>query len=304
MMKFVYAAFSLILWTAASQASEYKVEKQIGRGNLGQISQLAVSPDDTLLVLDNNGKVSRFKADGSAAGSFESGMVNTTALAVSDDGLIYVFSTLSETKKVKSGARMREIQIPVGVEYSVFDAAGNKQLTRKLDQLKSAKTAKIVNGSLVVADLSAKTLVFHDLKTGKETARVKKGLRLCCGIFDFCAAPDHTVAVSNLGAFKVQRFNMDGELVMEFGKRGRELNDFQGCCNPVSTAYLPDGCILTVEKDPTRIKVYDANGENAKQIDGVEELVKGCSFIPSATDSQGNIYLAANTKGYVVKCSK
>lgn len=303
-MRHIYLAFALALSITVCRASDYKVDKQIGKGQLAFISQLAVSPDDSLLVLQNDGKVSRYKADGSLDGSFETGMKNTTAIAVAPEGQIYIFSTLTETKKVKSGARMRTVQVPIGVEYSIFDASGNKLNSKKLEKLKSAKTAKIVDGSLVVADLSARTLVFHDLETGKETARIKKGLRLCCGIFDFCIAPDNTVAVSNLGAFKVQRFDMSGNLVMEFGKRGRELNDFQGCCNPVSAAYLPGGAILTVEKDPTRIKVYDANGQNATQIKGVEELVEGCSFIPTVSDSKGNIYLAANTKGYVVKCSK
>jgi hypothetical protein len=96
-------------------------------------------------------------------------------------------------------------------------------------------------------------LVFLDLETGKETARVKMGRRLCCGIFDFCEAPDNTVAVSNLGAFKIQRYNLDGKLISEFGKRGRGFDDFHGCCNPVSASYLPGGNIVTVEKDPTRI---------------------------------------------------
>ncbi len=199
---------------------------------------------------------------------------------------------------------MREIHVPVGVEHGVFNGAGKKLGMTRLENLKSAKAAKIISNKLVIADLTARALVFMDLESGKEITRIDKGLRLCCGIFDFCEAPDDTVAVSNLGAFKVQRYDMDGKLVMEFGKRGRGLDDFQGCCNPVSAAYLVDGSILTVEKDPTRIKVYDSKGSKAVQIEGVEELVKGCSFIPTTVDSKGNIYLAANPKGYVVKCAQ
>jgi hypothetical protein len=197
---------------------------------------------------------------------------------------------------------MRTVQMPIGVECSVFDPKGTKLKTAKLANLKSAQAAKIVGGKLVVADLTARALVFMDLETGEETGRIDKGLRLCCGIFDFCEAPGNTVAISNLGAFKLQQYDFDGKLLSEFGKRGRDLDDFQGCCNPVSAGYLPNGQILTVEKSPTRIKIYDAEGKNAKQIEGVEELVKGCSFIPVAIDSKGNIYLAANSKSYIVKC--
>ncbi|WP_372846258.1 hypothetical protein, partial [Pontiella sp.] len=288
----------------SSFASNYHVGSQIGKGKLGTISQLAVGADDTLCALETNGKVTCFKSDGSIAGSFETGMKNTTAIAFAPDGNIHVFSTLTEVKKVKSGARMREVQVPVGVEQGIFDASGKKLKTNTLESLKSAKAAKIMDGRLIVADLSARALVFLDLESGQETAKITQGLRLCCGIFDFCEAPDHTVAISNLGAFKLQRYNMGGELVHEFGQRGRALDDFQGCCNPVSAAYLPNGAILTVEKDPTRIKIYDADGKNAQQIEGVEELVKGCSFIPCAVDSKGTIYLAAGSKGYIVKCVK
>ncbi len=296
----------LILLTAAiglSCRAAYKIDSKIGKDKLGEISQLAIDRDNAVCALELNGKITCFQADGSVKSVIETGLENTTAFTVSPNGNFLVFSTQTEMKKIKSGARMRTVAVSVGVEMAEFDPAGKKITARKLPQLTSAKAAKLVNGKLVVADLSANSLVFLDPETGEETARVKKELRLCCGIFDFCTAPDNTVAVSNLGAFKVQRFDTDGNLVSEFGKRGRDLNDFQGCCNPVSAAYLPDNRILTVEKDPTRIKIYDADGKNAVQIKGVEELVQGCSFIPSAVDQNGNIYLAANTKGYIVKCA-
>ncbi len=291
---------ALILSGATANAN-YRIDGQIGKGKLGPISQIAIGADDTLCVLEQTGKVSIFKSDGSIASTLDTGMQNTGAIAVDSAGNIHIFSTLTKEKKIKVGARMRTVQIPIGVECGVFDASGKKLKTTQFDNLTSAKSARIVGDRLVVADLTARALVLMDTETGKETGRIKKGLRLCCGIFDFCEAPDNTLAVSNLGAFKLQQFNLDGTLLKEFGKRGREINDFQGCCNPVSAGYLPNGQILTVEKDPTRIKIYDANGENARQINGVEELVKGCSFIPVAIDSKGTIYLAANTKGYIVK---
>lgn len=294
---------SLTLLGMVAHVHAYKVERQIGKGQLGHISHLAIGNNDTVTALGNDGKVFTFSGNGAYLNSFDTGLRNTTAIATAPSGEIYVFSTLTDTKKVKMGARLREVHVPVGVEMGVYSPIGAKLRGAKLDNLKSAQAAKIVGGKLVVADLSKRALVFMDAQTGKETERIKKGLRLCCGIFDFCEAPGNTVAVSNLGAFKVQRFNMEGKLVMEFGKRGRGLDDFQGCCNPVSAAYLPDGRIVTVEKDPTRIKIYDSAGKKATAIEGVEELVKGCSFIPSAVDSQGNLYLAANTKGYIIKCS-
>lgn len=293
---------TVLFSTVLTAGAEYRVDRQIGKGEINGVSQIAIGADDTVYALERSGKITAFNPDGSVVTAFSTGLSNTEAIAVDSDGNLHVFSTLTEEKKVKVGARLRTMQIPIGVECAVFDPAGTRLNTVKYPNLKSAKAAKIVGGKLVVADLTAKALVFIDLESGAETARLKKGLRLCCGIFDFCTAPDATVAVSNLGAFKLQRYDLDGKLVSEFGKRGRGLEDFQGCCNPVSAGYLPDGRILTVEKDPTRIKIYDADAGNPVQIEGVEELVKGCSFIPVAVDSKGNIYLG-NSQGYIVKCA-
>jgi len=282
--------------------TDYRIDGKLGEGQLDRISQITIGANDSLHVLGSDGKVTTFTADGVLSKPIETGMENTTAIAVSPDGNIHVFSTLTETKKVKSGARMRTVNIPIGVECGIFDPSGKLLEKKTLNNLKSAKAARFIGDTLAVADLTARAVVLMDAESGKETGRIKKGLRLCCGIFDFCEAPDNTVAISNLGAFKLQRFDLDGKLVSEFGKRGRDLDDFQGCCNPVSAGYLPDGRIVTVEKDPTRIKVYDAAGKNAKKVEGVEELVKGCSFVPVAVDSKGTIYLASSIKGCIVKC--
>jgi len=298
--------FTALLLCATWAKAAYHVALQIGKDRIGHVNQLAIGTGDTLCVLENNGKVTIFNPDGSLASVLETGMDNTGAIAVDADGNIHVFSTLTKTKKVKVGARMRKVLVPIGVQCGIFDPSGKKIKTMDLKNLKSAKAAHLVGDKLVVADLTQRSIIFMDAKTGKETGRIKKGLRLCCGIFDFCEAPDNTIAVSNLGAFKLQRFDLDGKLLLEFGKRGRGLNDFHGCCNPVSAAYLPSGEILTVEKDPTRIKIYSADGKSARKIEGVEELVKGCEFIPVAIDSKGNIYLAANpgkkNPSHIVKC--
>ncbi len=293
--------FAALLLGAAWAQAAYHVSGRVGQGQIGKVEHLAIGRNDTLCVLERNGKVTLFNPDGSLAATIDTGLSNTGAIATDSDGNIHVFSTQTKTKKVKVGARMRKVQVPIGVREAVFSPSGEKISERELKNLKMAKAAKIIGDKLVVADNIQRAVVIMDAKTGRETGQIKKGLRLCCGIFDICAAPDNTVAVSNLGAFKLQRFDLDGKLLLEFGKRGRGLNDFHGCCNPVSAAYLPDGRILTVEKDSTRIKIYDAGGKQATPVEGVEELVKGCEFIPVAVDSKGTVYLAAN-KGYIVKC--
>jgi hypothetical protein len=164
--------------------------------------------------------------------------------------------------------------------------------------------------------MSARKIFVCDPQTGLVTANICDKLRLCCGIFQFSAGTDNnSIIVANLGAFQVQTYDLTGKLISQFGSRGNGINEFHGCCNPVSAASLPDGSYVTAEKDPTRIKIYDKTGKKAAVIAGVEELVKGCSDIPIAVDSKGNIYLAANREGVpavgpaanrqtIVKCVK
>ena len=227
-----------LLFATAVCAADYKVDGNFGKG---QFIQLAVDANDTLHALDSAGKIVQFKSDGTVASTLDTKVAKAVAFAPAPDGTFLVFANITESKKVKSGARMVKVDIPVGVECTVFDASGQQLEKTKIDGLKSVKTARFIGDRLAIADLTGRSLVVLDSDTYQETGRIKNGLRLCCGIFDFCEAPNNTLAISNLGAFKLQQYTLDGQLVMEFGKRGRDLNDFQGCCNPVSAAYLPAG---------------------------------------------------------------
>jgi len=302
-MKFLCFIIGFVFFLCSVEADvEYHVSGKVGTDRKRAVAQLAVTTNNILCVLEHTGTVTLFAADGSLIRSFSTGLKTTEAMAVAPDGNLYVLETLMKQKKIKVRARMRTINVPDGVNCVLFDLSGKRISSLRLKGLMSAQAAHVVAGKLVVADPVKKRLVFFDIKTCKQTAVVEKGLRLCCDIFDFCVAPNETISVANLGDFSVSRYDLNGHLISKFGRRGRGLDEFHGCCNPVSVGYLPNGRIVSVEKDPTRIKIYDANAKNAQIIQGVEELVKGCSFIPMTIDSNGTIYLAAE-KGYIVKCT-
>jgi len=288
---------------AATARGAYRSGGRVGEGSFKGIVHLATGPNDRLYVLDASDRIFVFDGEGKPAGTIDPNMANLKAIAISPKGDLYVFSTTFRERKIKVGARMRMVKVPTGAEVAVFDASG-KPLgeKRKIAGVKSVRSACFAGDRLALADLSAKAVVVLDPATWRETARIDSGLRLCCGIFDVCAAPENTIGVSNLGAFRFERYDLTGKKLLEFGRRGRGLDRFHGCCNPVSAAFLPDGRIVTVEKDSTRIKIYEPDGTGAKIIPGVEELVKGCSYVPVAVDSKGTIYLGAVEKGYVVRC--
>jgi hypothetical protein len=162
----------------------------------------------------------------------------------------------------------------------------------------TASGAKVLEGKLIVSDCNTQMLALYDAKTGKQLSKIN-GMRPCCGILDFAVNANKQLVVANLGAFRVQSFDLTGKSLMSFGKRGRELTAFHGCCNPVSVTSLKNGAIVTVEKDPTQVKIFSKEG--AKLVAGIDELVKGCSYIPMIVDGKENLYLASREKG-IVKC--
>ena len=66
-----------VLLSTAWGAAGYKVDQQIGKGELDSISQISIAPGDLLCALDRNGKITVFDTDGARVSSIETGMAKT-----------------------------------------------------------------------------------------------------------------------------------------------------------------------------------------------------------------------------------
>lgn len=283
----------------------YKLDKSFGQTEFkAPPTCVAIDAKDCLHVLLKDGTVMLYDTDGKMTGSFKAEMKPLpTALAVAGDRIYLLASQLSQATREFQGKKVKVTE-PSGVQCCVYDPAGAKQAEIKLPGVVSATAAHFVGDKLVVADFSQQAIVFFALagNEGKMTRKISKVFRLCCGIFDFCPGSDaDSIVVANLGAFKVQTFQADKKF-SEFGARGEKEAEFQGCCNPVNVACLADGCVVTVEKAPTRVKIFDKEGKSETAVAGIGELVAGCTQIPTAVDSKGAIYLASDQKKCIVKC--
>jgi len=288
--------------TAVSSEAAYKVDKKFMKDSIGNIRYITSYSDDNIYCLAGGNKVCIFDAKGKKTKEFSlDAKLSITSLAVSPSKELYLLSTQYEEQTITRGNKKHKRNVPVGVTCYIYDVKGKEQKSYPLTGAVMVKAAHIIAGQLVVADYKKRALLFFDDK-GTQTKEVKSGFRLCCGIFDFTRGPKDTIIMANLGAFKVVQMSSTGEKQSEFGKRGKGVSDFHGCCNPVAAAALADGTIVTAEKSPTRVKTYDKTTKKATEIAGIGELVKGCSFIPMTVDSKGNIYLAA--KGQIIKCVK
>ena len=283
----------------------YKFDKAFGQNEIKAAPTcVAMDAKDRLHVLLGDGTVVLYDTEGKLSGSFKSAMKPLpSTMAVAGDRIYLLASEMTQTTRESQGKKVK-VSEPSGVKCSVFDATGTKQADIKLSGVKSATAAHFVGDKLVVADYSQQAIVFFAVSgsEAKMTRKISKAFRLCCGIFDFCPGSDaDSIVVANLGAFKVQTFQADKKF-SEFGARGEKEAEFQGCCNPVNVACLADGSVVTVEKSPTRVKIYDKTGKTETPVAGIADLVEGCSQIPTAVDSKGAIYLASDRKKCIVKC--
>lgn len=277
----------------------YKVDNSYAGKQHGQVVYLSALSDNNICALKNNGDVLIIDPSGKIKKTFNTGIKSKpSAIATDASNNIFVLGSITENKTVENRGRTAQVPTPVGVECLVFSADGKKLREVKLDGVVTATGARVSDSTLVVADTRGRHIVMYNSQTGVKRSSIEN-LRTCCGILDFSIRNNNEVLVANLGAFRVNCFDYDAKPLFSFGQRGNGLDEFHGCCNPVSVDFLSNGGIVTVEKDPTRIKVYSAEG--AKKIEGIDELVKGCSHIPVIVDKNNNIYLASNKEG-IIKC--
>ena len=279
---------------------EFRLDTTYRGLDLKGMVYLATFPNGQICGLKRDSTVWVIGSDGKKVREFKTNLKGTpSALAIAPTtGAIYVLASLSEMKEATVRGKVVKVKEYTGVECLVYDAKGTELRSFVMPEVKRATGAKVINGKLLVADVKQRKVAIYNLESGKLESAIKD-MRACCGILDFGVNDKDEILVANLGAFRVQAFDYSGTIRYAFGKRGQGLNDFHGCCNPVNVAYLTNGAIVTVEKDPTRIKVYTQSG--ARKIEGIQELVKGCTYIPMTTDSSNNLYLASANSG-IVKC--
>ena len=295
-------ALCVLPFAVHAEAPAYKADISFGQGDIKSPLAISVDDKDAIFVLLRDGAVLSYDTAGKKTGSFKTGLKEVSTLT-SGGGKIYVFNNRTEPKEIEYRGKKIKQMVPAGVGCTVFDTSGAKAGEWELPQAKNTTDAHLMGSELAVADYAGSAILVYDISgaSPKPLRKITGGFRLCCGIFDFHPAGAGAVAAANLGAFKVQTFTGTKKSA-EFGKRGDQLEDFTGCCNPVNIATLSDGTIVTVEKSPTRVKLFDKENKTARRVAGLGELVKGCSTIPVAVDSANVIYLLSDTKNCVVKC--
>ena len=133
-----------------------------------------------------------------------------------------------------------------------------------------------------VAD-AGNRIVVHCDSTGKVLKYIGKkdkdrnipGFVVPSPYFALAVAPDGLLRVSNPGRHRIEAYTFDGDFEFAWGRPGLRIEDFCGCCNPVSFAMLPDESFVTCEKGLLRVKVYEPDGTFKAVVAGPDELAEG-----------------------------
>ena len=268
------------------------------------IIYLSVLKNDNICALTKEGRILIINPSGKTISSFKNESKGSPkSIAVDTDNNIYVLSSLDTIKTFKNRGKTFTRNVYLGVsECNIYNVKGNKKRSFKIPGVDWVSGAKVVDDKLLIGDVLKGQIVIYNVTTGKPEPHSIEGLRCCCGILDFNVKGNTEVLVANIGAFRVQSYDLGGNKKFAFGQKGRSINDFHACCNPANVAYLSNGSIVTVEKDPVRVKVYGKEG--AIQVTGLKELkVNNCTYIPLVVDSKDNLYLASTDLG-LFKCIK
>jgi hypothetical protein len=304
-------------FVADAEKVTYKVDKNYKGAVHKNIAYLSIFNNNNLCALagtsslhdnyNSHGKgvkksqtfVKIITPDGKEVSKFEvkeEGLPST--IAVDDQDLIYVCVGKQKEEIRKFRGRTSKYMAPAGVKCLVYNKKGDLVKDFMLKGVKQASGARIYQDKLLVSDVGSQLMQIYKKEDGTPVTKLGD-LRPCCSILDFDVDKKGNIIVANLGSFRVDAYDLTGKKLVSFGQRGKGINDFWSCCNPVSVRKLDNNCVITVEKTPTRIKVYSKDG--AHPIEGIEELVQGCFHIPVISDTKNNIYLASPEKG-LVKC--
>ena len=123
-----------------------------------------------------------------------------------------------------------------------------------------------------------------------EPVLLVKGLRGCCGQMDF-TAKDGVVYVAANCDFKVIKYDREGKKIADFGKRGTDLDGFEGCCEPKNVCFDTKGNLYTSESGGCCVKKFTPEGKFLAHM-GVGTGIRGCVRVTIAvTRDNSKIYM-------------
>ena len=285
--------------------------RQVGQfdsGFGGRARAIAVGRDG-LIYLAGGRQVRVLAAETAGAGKAFRAVTRKTfttdrpvrGLAVARDGTLYACAD-----------DRIELYRPAGTRQGAWEAPPGKPLLTSVAVDDDAGVFVADSGNKVVLRYDAAGKLLGRIGE-KDPARNIPGLYVMSPCVDVAMGPDGLLRVTNPGRFRVEAYTADGDLELAWGRGGKGIEDFTGCCNPVNVAVLPGGEVVTCEKGFRRVKLYDARGEFLGVVAGPESFPGPTGAPPDgagggptpvldvAADTKGRVWVLDTNSG-IVRC--
>jgi len=148
---------------------------------------------------------------------------------------------------------------------------------------------------LFVADAENGTLVQLD-RSGQLVREIKDFVLFASPGFDVAFDAQGFIWANNPGGRELRKYHTDGQRITTIGRPGRDITGFSGCCNPTDIAILPNGSIVTSEKNIMRVKVLDSQGRVIALVAGPDDFNPDLHRLDIATDSRGRVLVLDTTR--------
>ena len=209
---------------------------------------------------------------------------------VAADGTIYCGGHGKLAKLDPQGEVLKLVDVPADADSPVSEIArrrakGHVELRLRVSGIAVTERDIYVafgTGWSTVA-LSKLFRLDRDLENPKMLAEKLRG---CCQRCDLIAVEGDVLVAEN-SAFRVVRYNRDGEVLNKWGKRSRTgLEGFGACCNPMNICFDADGRLYTAESGLGRIKAYSAEGKLLDLVGyvGTDRFIHGSPLAASCSN--------------------
>lgn len=260
---------------AGRQAARFREVASLAAG-VGQVSGVAVGPDDVVVVCGDGG-LAWFDADHAVRKRVD---LEQPARCVDVDGKGTVFVGLTNRVAVHDSD---------GAVVAEWPSLGQESLVTSL---------AAGSGGVFVADAGQGVVWQFDtegrLRSCIGQARDEKGepaFLLPSAHFDVALGVNDSLWITDPGRRRVKRYGADGKVQEAWGTSSMSVTGFCGCCNPTDLAVGADGRFYTSEKGLVRVKMHDAQGRFEGVVAGPPTFQRGLTGLDLAVDARGRVYV-------------